>query len=317
MKESLFRRLLNKFLSGRITPGEESSLERFDHELMRRRRASNAMDKKQVWNEIDHRIQRESRVRVVRLWTRAAASVAALFALAYSLHYFNQNEGWFRLSKPIEWVEQTAQPGQRLEITLADGTTVKLNSGSSLSYPKRFTGQENREIRLKGEAYFQVTRNPSQPFVVSSGPLKTAVLGTAFNIRKTRKGYQVAVEEGKVKVSDSLNRSGLLTANEKMEYTPDALVKSRVDFNQEVGWIRNLLIFDGVTAEELLQGVEKWYGVELDFNPSLLPKGTYKVSFGDQPFYLARIELAQLLCLEFASSRPRQYTLKPRTDCQP
>src|SRR5699024_6029080 len=86
-------------------------------------------------------------------------------------------------------------PGRKYKIKLADGTIVHLNSASTLKYPIQFSGNENRQVYLEGEAYFEVSHDSIHPFVVKTSPLTIKVLGTKFNHR----GY----------ITDSLGKTTL------------------------------------------------------------------------------------------------------------
>lgn len=315
MKESLFRRMIRRFLSGRISAREESALEKFDHRMIEQRREENQLSRHEVWNELDRSLIRNERQRVLRIWSGIAASFAGLITMAYL--FFNDGGWWSTQDKPapMEFVEQSAKNGQRVEITLADGTYVKLNSGSRISFPKSFQGEPLREVRLEGEGYFRVTRRPTQPFVVRSGPIRTEVLGTAFNIRATGDEYEVIVQEGQVRVSDSLERSQELIANQKVRSGEGGLTPYEADFAQEVGWIRNLLRFDNVGAEELLLGLEKWYGVRFQYEEGTLPEGRYVVTFDNQPFYAVKMKLSDLLCLEFSEAKDRNIQIAKKANC--
>ena len=118
-----------------------------------------------------------------------AASLALLFLLRFSapseyvvfeatqvvqVISMETNEGIHTLKIPR---------GMNKQLTLTDGTQVWLNAESTLEYPETFEGKPNREVYLKGEAYFEVTKNASQPFRVKTDALETLVLGTSFNVR--------------------------------------------------------------------------------------------------------------------------------------
>ena len=122
--------------------------------------------------------------------------------------------------------------GRRHSITLSDGTRVQLNSGSRLIFPAGFSGK-NREVYLKGEGYFEVFKNPNQPFIVKTNVMDIKVLGTIFNIsayEDEQNAYAVLVE-GKVAVlqkkqiichnrqkSESGTRLFLFFSNENFRY---------------------------------------------------------------------------------------------------
>ena len=89
-------------------------------------------------------------------------------------------------------------------VTLSDGTKVRLNANSTLEYPVSFSDTEVREVHLKGEAHFEVTKNPHRPFVVKAGEMQTQVLGTIFDVKAYRKDApKVTLMQGKVKVSNA------------------------------------------------------------------------------------------------------------------
>lgn len=76
----------------------------------------------------------------------------------------------------------TANKGIVEEVTLPDGTKVWLNNSATLRYPRKFSDTE-RNVYLEGEAYFKVTRNAQQPFIVESDAMRVRVLGTVFNFK--------------------------------------------------------------------------------------------------------------------------------------
>ena len=104
--------------------------------------------------------------------------------------------------KEITWNRLVIPKGNAYELILADGTQVWLNAESELSYPTRFTGN-TREVKLKGEAYFKVTKNAEQPFIVKTKEIDIRVLGTSFNVAayQTDLTTSVTLVEGSVAVS--------------------------------------------------------------------------------------------------------------------
>lgn len=84
--------------------------------------------------------------------------------------------------KKLDIISISVPYGGTYTVELCDGTKVYLNSGTTLEFPSRFNG-EVRGVSLKGEAYFEVTRNESKPFVVEVDEMKVKVLGTSFNVK--------------------------------------------------------------------------------------------------------------------------------------
>ena len=136
-----------------------------------------------------------------RKYYSIAASVAFIFVISIAAIYFigrvssDQTE--------VIWIERITNPGQKLNLTLRDGSKVTVNSVSKISYPEDF-GNEARNIKLEGEAYFEVTNDPTRPFSVRSSNITTTVLGTIFNINAYSLNNNIVISllEGKVKVSN-------------------------------------------------------------------------------------------------------------------
>ncbi|MDN5211970.1 FecR domain-containing protein [Fulvivirgaceae bacterium BMA12] len=178
--------------------------------------------------------------------------------------------------------KETAR-GQKITLTLSDGTTVQMNSESVLIYPREF--QNTREVTLKGEAFFMVTRDEQKPFIVKTGDVKTEVLGTSFNIKAfERKSIEVTVVSGKVKVKSNLpieEGASPNTKGEKNEITllPDQqaiyhvdsnlLKKSAINATDFIAWKEGMLKFSEVRFEEVAEDLERWYGVDIAIDSRL------------------------------------------------
>ena len=107
----------------------------------------------------------------------------------------------FHEQEVTEYVNQIEVPiGERASLRLSDGTLVWLNSGSRLEYPTHFA-TDNRQVRLEGEAYFEVQRDESLPFIVQTNTVDVKVLGTKFNVSSyAKEETKVTLKEGKVQV---------------------------------------------------------------------------------------------------------------------
>ena len=117
--------------------------------------------------------------------------------------------------------------GQHIDLTLADGTQVSLNALSELKYPSNFAGK-TREVSLKGEAFFDVTRNEQMPFKVETFAYEIEVLGTEFNVEAYPESgeFNTTLVEGSVRLTNSLtpNKSILLSPNQQATLCDDKLV---------------------------------------------------------------------------------------------
>ncbi|MBX2842817.1 MAG: FecR domain-containing protein [Flammeovirgaceae bacterium] len=165
----------------------------------------------------------------------------------------------------LVFVNKVVPKGKKLTITLSDGSVVKVNSESKIKFPKSFS-EDSREVYLEGEAFFEVARNESKPFIIYSGNIKTTVLGTSFNVKAyDHNKVQVAVNSGKVKVENSsleiepallIQNEMVICANEKIEFT-------KFVSEDYFGWKDGILFFDDANIDEVVSALERWYDVKV------------------------------------------------------
>lgn len=161
--------------------------------------------------------------------------------------------------------------GQNCQITLADGSKVWVNGGSTLRYPSHF--EENRQIELTGEALFDVAKNGNMPFVVSAKGVCVKVIGTRFNVR----GYAaepltVSLFRGAVSVYRENNeqQSVVLRPNEQLTVSGEGMTKHRMDADV-AAWKDGLLVFKAATMAQIITHLQTCYGVKITVkHPSLL-----------------------------------------------
>lgn len=159
--------------------------------------------------------------------------------------------------------------GQKSRITLPDGSTVYLNNNSKVSYSSSF--EEKREIFLEGEAFFEVEKDPTRPFVVNSNGLLTKALGTSFNIKAHNgKKVEVGLVTGKIQVSPVVSGNsdseiidalgGKATFDASMGKL-DISAYSDMDFYK---WTRRILVFKAASFDEVKETLENWYDVDIE-----------------------------------------------------
>jgi len=166
-------------------------------------------------------------------------------------------------------------------ITLPDGSSVVLHAGSKLDYAESFDGP-TREVRLEGEAYFDIAHNPHRPFIIHTGKVKTTVLGTSFNIKADARKVVVSVTRGRVKVEDESKLLAVLTPDQQVQYNlPDAKAEQQtVNANTLVtDWTKEDMIFNGVSFEEIAATLSKRYGVPVKFRNQALKNCKIRASF--------------------------------------
>lgn len=170
----------------------------------------------------------------------------------------------------VETEKITVPSGKTFKVTLADGTQVWLNANSRLSYPSRFTGVD-REVKLRGEAYFKVTHDAAHPFVIHTGDISTKVLGTEFNIRSySAADTHVTLVNGSVQVSGAREKV-VIRPGEDARLAGKRIEVSEVDVTDYTSWREGLVFFDNATLRDILQQLGSWYNVNVVCsNPSVL-----------------------------------------------
>ena len=162
------------------------------------------------------------------------------------------------------------------QVTLADGTKVFLNAGSELRYPVAFTANE-RKVFLKGEAYFEVTRDTARPFCVETAEQNIQVLGTIFNVYAypDEPMNYTSLMSGKVAVTDK--RTGTDRVLEPGQQVVLDVVTGKAaiqeaDMQQVLGWRNHDLIVKEETLEVIMAKVARWYDVKIQFAHENLKK---------------------------------------------
>ena len=247
-----------------------------------------AFEKKHISSEEEHLsfekesiVKNEKKVSKARILTWITASVAV--AASLFLFIFRSSQ---EISQPTEFsmelfsevtspkqVEQTLSDGYCVVstpaatttlVTLSDGTKVMLNANSTLEYPVSFDDAEVREVRLKGEAHFEVTKNPHRPFVVKAGEMQTQVLGTIFDVKAYRKDApKVTLMEGKVKVSNA-DTEVEMRPGQTATLQADKIVVSKASSSAS-DWLEGDFDMDQVTLAEAMSDIGAWYNKTVVF----------------------------------------------------
>lgn len=162
--------------------------------------------------------------------------------------------------------------GGRYKITLSDGSLVILNSGSSLEFPVGFNGPE-RKVKLSGEGYFEITKNPQQPFIVEAGSNTVQVLGTKFNISSYADDqvWSAYLLEGKIRFKDSKTQyTQILAPGEQLSQEHGRMKLDTLDAGQAMAWKDGKFVFENEELISIMHKISRWYNVEVDY--STLPQ---------------------------------------------
>lgn len=303
MKEETFTELLAKKLSGEITPDEFAEFNQLiagntsfqkEYESVRSYWMQDDEPYDNMVGILEKIKQRagitdtdENTARVIeiqrpkknRLWLRSIAAAAiVLIVLSASFYFFRINNpgntDYTRLS------ELKTKNGSIAKIRLADGTLVTLNALSTLSYPKNFNGK-TREVFLSGEAFFDVAKDHSHPFIVHTNQSDIQVLGTAFDIKsyKNDPQFEATLFRGSIQATlkDNPAIKVILKPTDKLliQHTSYSLTKETYfddsnTLNIETAWMNNKLVFKNEPFEQLANSLERKYGNNIIFKNDVL-----------------------------------------------
>jgi transmembrane sensor len=301
------RQALLKFLSGKKNNRGEEIFEFWlekakthpDYDLIISPNERNLL-KTKLKSKIDEKINTEISVVESKAITSAYRSsrfmwlkVAAVLVLVFGIIFLYSRQFELQTEKIVEipaienriW---TNPLGKLSKITLPDQSVVWLNTLSTIEYNTNF-GIEHRNIKLKGEAFFDVKHDPSKPFIIQTPRLVTRVLGTSFNVKAYPDDVheEITVETGKVEIAKSETTDTLrqidhflrLSASESARYnsSENYLQVSRIDVSNVRSWINGNIYFQNTELWEIAKTIERMYDVKISFANASLKK--QKVTF--------------------------------------
>lgn len=232
---------------------------------------------------------------------------------------FDNNDGVLKIkeqdsladgaTKEIGYNTVNVPYGGTYTVELCDGTKVYLNSGTTLEFPSRFDGKV-RSVILKGEAYFDVARNVSKPFVVEVDEMKVKVLGTSFNVKSyvDEPGVYTTLVEGSVAILRDGQPEKKIKPGEQAYYNKGVgtLSIAEVDVNEFTSWKDGLFYFKDIALEEILRIVSRWYDLEVFY----MNQGAKSVIYsGKLPMYSSVEDVLR----KFEISGDVRFELKGRT----
>jgi len=230
---------------------------------------------KEVFNRIARRINAETEefhahsksVYMTPPWLKVAA--AMVLAVGISWFMFRNDD---KIEPPITHlfeIEKTNPSGEKSSFMLSDGTLVKLNSDSRLTFSEQFN-EISREVFLDGEAFFDVKNDPKRPFIVRTRQVSTTALGTSFNVKAYigENSIKVALVTGKVKVELQTDSTGgteavILSPFDMASFNKESheFYKVAFDADKELAWKNQTLYFKDAGLNDMVKVLERWYGV--------------------------------------------------------
>lgn len=287
MKKNELNDLLDKYLNGTATEDEKELMDHFFNSFEEPTVKQFFLDAKkgqlreEMWAVIqsDFHKYRDGNVPIYpmqgmkgirtgasrKIYKAVVAAVATVVLVLVSLFLVVNNTPHENVAQAA--VVKVTLKGEKKTIHLADGTVIKLNSNSRLTFPERFSGNERRVV-LQGEAWFEVAKDSARPFMVETQYLTTRVFGTRFNVRSfLKEEVAVTLVEGKVQVAQG-PREIMLAPNDQVVYRPatNLLTKEVVDPALSIAWKDGVLHVEESRLLEIIPVLENWYGVSFQYN---------------------------------------------------
>ncbi len=240
------------------------------------------------------------------------AAILLAFLGLWMVFRNNQDDTYEKLANLIvteERVEKANTTNKMMVVTLSDGSSVILEKGSHLSYPKYFKDGK-REVVLSGEAFFEIAKDPTRPFYVYTNNLVTKVLGTSFTIHedKQTKNIKVVVKTGRVSVfartdenlSQQQNTNKLvglvLSPNQQVIFTEKDLhlVRTLVETPEVVTLPiqKEQFNFERTPINDVFTSLEKFYGLKIIYDAEVMKQCYLTASLDDEPLF----EKLSLIC---------------------
>lgn len=296
-----FYRLARKYESGKTSDEENILFEKFYHQFNEdglKWDLKEDGDKKQIQEEIYKNIQSHidkeqnkgaGHFKSLMLKIAAVFVVIAGVAWVVNTYHHQRLEGSLTDIVSNDLIVKENANGVKTRIKLPDGTKVWLNSGSKISYPQAFS-MDFRKVELEGEAFFDVHRDTSKPFIVKTRNVETRVLGTSFNVMAyERRNIAITVATGKVQVSsfdsESLKKSMIdLVPNQQASFdlTTGNINVNKIDASRFTAWKEGRLIFNEMKMDEVVQSLERWYGVKVFVQSESIKNCTISIEYTNE-----------------------------------
>lgn len=233
-----------------------------------------AEETEKAWQQFrqQHRQRQNNRY----IWASVAAAVVCLLALGLPFVGERTNERPIELYAALDVPSETTTveagdsivlstpPEQTAEVHLSDGTRIILGANSRLAYPRSFTLDAPREVRLSGEARFEVAHDADHPFWVLSGEMRTEVLGTVFDVNAyPGSRARVILYEGHVRIGHQQEQLDIHPGQQAVLQDNRHLNITSVNLKQAGSWTEGLFDYDNMPLGEVMKHIGTWYNVSI------------------------------------------------------
>jgi len=221
-----------------------------------------------VWHGVQQHIHSQKRKYFLPI--RIAQIAAAVIIVFISVWSGTQLD---RLKSETQFTEVFSPAGQKTRIILPDSSIVLLNGNSQIRYNKNFN-EKDRIVELKGEGFFDVHKDLSRQFTVSTPELDVKVFGTSFNVKANENDetIEVGLKTGKIGIERNEKEIAQLTPGQMATFDKEKLKLDvgRINMNLVSAWTQEEMVFEEDSLREIVKYMERWYGVDIQVAPELL-----------------------------------------------
>lgn len=247
-------------------------------------------NKAAAWDKVAARMEAPAEVkkpRVLPLWVKYASGIAAILLIGFMVMRPGADSGM---------VTMIADAGN-VDVVLPDNSHITLRKGSKLTYPKQFASNI-RNVSLEGEAFFEVHRDVTKPFVIDAQSVDVKVLGTSFDVTCDANNATVTVATGKVQMTSKQKTVNylILTPGEHGAYAQKQLTETTMEGTNYLFWKTGKLLYENKSLEYIANELSKLYAISITSDTTMTPElrnQLINISFNNQPIE----EILNELCL--------------------
>lgn len=181
--------------------------------------------------------------------------------------------------------------GKKGTLHLSDGSTLEVNSGTKISFPEKFS-DDKRLLKIEGEAFFEIAKDKSRPFIIEAGELEIQVIGTSFNLKsyKNEEVIELGVKTGSVSITNrtlsdsSLSNIFYLEPGELISFNvlDNTFEKKKVDIDLLTSWTHETLVFNNKNLSEVAAMLQRWYNIPVKLENDMLKKCEFMGEYKDE-----------------------------------
>ncbi|MCE5345246.1 MAG: FecR family protein [Bacteroidales bacterium] len=223
---------------------------------------------------------------------KIAAAALVLLALGATALYFN-NSGL--LSKKL--TASTGNDQKNLQVVLPDGSRIFLNRNSELSYHAKFA-KNKREVKLTGEAFFEITPDSLHPFIIDAGKAIIKVLGTSFNVitENAESSVEVFVKTGKVMLTDNSGSQSVIIDPGFVGTMDSKMNEKKINNDPNyLSWQTGLLVYNGQKLDVVLKDLKRVYNMKITADDPTILENRWTTPIDNQP----QDTIIRLICASF------------------